>query len=65
MKNTESKTDRIVRANEGAHILGVSRTTYWRLNKDGKLPPDIQISPRIKGKRLSDLQALLQNDVEE
>ena len=41
-------------------IIGVSRTSLWRLEKAGKLPPKIIISERVCGWRQSDVDDWLE-----
>jgi hypothetical protein len=44
----------IVRDQKLAEMLDVSLVTLWRMRDD--LPPKVQISKGIKGRRLSDLK---------
>jgi len=39
----------IIRTQELADLLSVSKQTIWRLSKAGELPPKIQISGRAVG----------------
>lgn len=38
-----------MRAEVAALYLGVSKATIWRWVRDGRLPPPLELSPRIKG----------------
>ena len=40
-------TRRLIRPKEFMEKLGVSKTTFWRMRVDGKLPKPVQISDRI------------------
>jgi excisionase family DNA binding protein len=39
----------ILRTQELADLLGVSKQTVWRLSKSGELPPKVKISGRAVG----------------
>ncbi len=45
----------LVRKAQLCKILGISRTTLWRLQTEGKLPPTVKVSSKIEGWRQSDL----------
>ena len=45
MSTTTPEPDRFLREPEVQHITGLSRTTRWRLQRDGKFPYRRQISP--------------------
>lgn len=47
--------DRIVRELEEAHITGLSRTTRWRLEKEGRFPKSIPLGANSRGRLLSEL----------
>lgn len=49
MQNIEQTTDRFIREPEVQRITGLSRTTRWRLQRDGKFPQRRQISPNSVG----------------
>ena len=51
--------DRILRDSELNAICGNSRTTRWRLIKEGKFPQPLQIGARSVGWRESDVRAWL------
>lgn len=40
---------RILRANELAQRLGISRTTLWRWEREGLLPARRQVGPNVAG----------------
>jgi predicted DNA-binding transcriptional regulator AlpA len=50
--------DRIVRKREAARLLGVSQTTFWRIERTGQLKP-IQILPGLSGYRLSAIETFI------
>lgn len=49
----------LVRAREGAAILRVSLSTYWRYVQQGLLPRGIRLTPRCTVWRLSDIEAFV------
>ena len=50
---------KIIRAAEVLEMIGLSRTTLWRLVKAGKFPAPLKLSVRARGWRLSDVEAWL------
>lgn len=48
--------DPIVRQKDLVNVVGLSRSTIYRLERQGMFPPSIKLGPRAKGWRLSDLQ---------
>ncbi|GAA4652361.1 hypothetical protein GCM10023116_46450 [Kistimonas scapharcae] len=51
-----AKPDRIIRPDELMQRLGIrARTTLWRWEKEGRLPPRVQIGPKAVGYRESDV----------
>ena len=52
-------TDRIVRPNEAAKIVGAHRLTLYRWMKQGRFPATVKLGPQSVGWRLSDLEAWL------
>ena len=52
--------DRIARDAEAGKMTGTSRTTRWRLERQGKFPKRIQISTGAVGWLESELQAWIQ-----
>ena len=56
--------DRVVREPECKHSSGLSRTTRWRLEQEGKFPKRIQLSPNAVGWRLSEIKAWLRSRVD-
>ncbi len=49
MSTTTPEPDRFLREPEVRHITGLSRTTRWRLQRDGKFPRRRQISTNAVG----------------
>ena len=49
----------LVRAREGAAILRVSLSSYWRYVQQGLLPRGIRLTPRCTVWRLSDIEAFV------
>ena len=57
--------DRFIREPECKRRTGLSRTTRWRLEKQGKFPKSVQLSESAKGWRLSKiLQWMRDRDAE-
>lgn len=44
-----NKSFRLIRAAELAEILSVSPATIWRMEKEGRLPPKVKLSPGTVG----------------
>lgn len=42
---------------EAVKIVGLSRTTIWRLESEGGFPPKVRLSPGRVGYRMADIQA--------
>ena len=57
MQNSEQTTDRFMREPEVQRITGLSRTTRWRLQRDGKFPHRRQISTNAVGWLASEINA--------
>ncbi len=53
-----------VRLEEVRKMLGVSRTTLWRMVQAGAFPPAVEITERNRGYLLDDVQAWMQGRVE-
>ena len=51
---------RIIRKQELTKILNVSSQTIWRMQKRGELPSRIQISKRVVGWRLRDIEEFIE-----
>jgi prophage regulatory protein len=51
----------VVRPTEIAYVLGVSRPTAYRLEREGSFPRRRQLGPRATGWLLSDLENWLQS----
>ncbi len=46
---TTLSQSRVLRPNELAAKLGVSRTTLWRWERQGLLPPRVNVGPNTRG----------------
>ncbi len=53
--------DRIISRTEFRELTGLSRTSEWRLAKDGKTPSPVIIEGRIIGYRKSSYQTWLED----
>ncbi len=60
MTDLPKDPERIVRSNEAGEITGTSRSTRWRLEREGKFPKRVQISSGAVGWLASELQAWIQ-----
>ena len=54
----------LVRAREGAAILRVSLSSYWRYVQQGLLPRGIRLTPRCTVWRMADLDAFVARQAE-
>lgn len=54
--NTSPPPDKIIRSKEVQALTGLSRTTIWRLEREGKFPARVPLSTSNVGWRLSDIQ---------
>ena len=54
----------LVRAREGAAILRVSVSSYWRYVQQGLLPRGIRLTPRCTVWRMADLDAFVARQAE-
>ena len=52
---------KIIRPKTLMNLIGVSRSTIWRWEQEGKLPPKIIISDRVGGWRASDIEKWLED----
>ena len=52
---------KLIRIKELEEITGLSRTTIWRLEKNGKFPKKVKISSRLIGWRSSDIENWIKN----
>jgi len=50
-------SSRILRANEVAERLGISRTTLWRWERHGQIPKKKQVGPTVTGLLESEIDA--------
>jgi len=53
--------DRFLREPEVGQITGLSRTTRWRLERDGRFPKRRQISPNAVAWLASDVEEWMQS----
>ena len=51
---------RIIRPNDLAALLGVSRVTIWRWERAGALPPKKTLGPRTVGWLASDIETWIE-----
>lgn len=65
MNTQHTKPDRIIPLSEFLELTGLSRTTAWRLNREGKLPVAIIIDGRRIGYRESAYHEWLQANTSE
>lgn len=54
--NTSPPTDKIIRSKDVQELTGLSRTTIWRLEREGKFPARVPLTASNVGWRLTDLQ---------
>jgi prophage regulatory protein len=57
----QSERDRILRDQEVGNRTGLSRTTRWRLIRDGKFPKPIKLTEHAIGWRESAIEAWLES----
>jgi len=55
---------RFIRLGEVVKMIGVSRTTLWRMVRDGVFPSPIRITTRNRGYVLDDVEAWMRAKVE-
>ncbi|CDQ11529.1 conserved protein of unknown function [Acidithiobacillus ferrivorans] len=60
IRSTPREMDRILRPKEAARVLGVSRTTFWRIAKAVDFPKKICIGARAVGWSRDDLLAWME-----
>ncbi len=60
IRSTSREMDRILRPKEAAHVLGVSRTTFWRIAKAIDFPKKVRIGARAVGWLRDDLLAWME-----
>ena len=60
-RNPEGRrmADRILRPKAVCERLGISRTTLWRKQKDGDMPPPVRLGPNSIGWKESTVQEWL------
>ena len=54
--NTSPPPDKIIRSKEVQELTGLSRTTIWRLEREGKFPTRVPLTDSNVGWRLTDVQ---------
>ena len=54
------ETNRLHRVNESCEILGMGRSTYYLLRKQGLIDPPVKISKRARGHTTEYLQTLIE-----
>lgn len=45
----QTNPDRIISRAQFRELTGISRTTEWRLNQEGKLPAVVEVNGRVLG----------------
>ncbi|MYM34046.1 AlpA family phage regulatory protein [Duganella sp. FT94W] len=53
----ELANDRMLRLPQASGKLGLATSTYWKGVKEGTIPPQVPLGPRISAWRESELQA--------
>lgn len=61
MTQTVIENLKMLRDKEVADIFGISRSSVWRLAKEGRIPAPIKIGSSAARWRSSDIQNFLQN----
>ena len=56
-----TRSDRIIRPNELADRLGVSKVTLWRMRRRDEIPQPLQISSNVVGWRQSTVDRWLED----
>lgn len=54
--NNNPLPDKIIRSKEVQELTGLSRTTIWRLEREGKFPARVPLTASNVGWRLTDVQ---------
>jgi prophage regulatory protein len=62
--NAPTANDRFVRERERRTLTGLSRTTWWRLERSGVAPKRRQLSTASTGWLLSEITAWMQSRTE-
>jgi predicted DNA-binding transcriptional regulator AlpA len=60
----EACPDRFIREVERRQVTGLSRTTWWRLERQGVAPKRRQLSANSTGWLLSEITAWMQSRIE-
>ncbi len=61
IQDQKGRYDRLIRLKEVMDLTGLSRTTIWRLEKDGRFPARVQISPNCIGWKSSSIQGFIES----
>ncbi len=64
-KNTHQEGDRVARKPEVFRITGMSDTTIWRMEQEGKFPKRLRLGGSACGWLLSEVSAWLQQRASE
>ena len=60
------QTERIISRKEFRELTGISRSSQWKMTREGKLPPEVKLNDNwILGYRYSDYLQWLQNNIQE
>lgn len=65
MSTTTPEPDRFVREAEEKRLTGLSRTTRWRLEKQGKYPRRYRISANAKARLFSEIMEWMRERIEQ
>jgi len=60
-RNLDLNIDRFIKERECLKITGLSRTTRWRLEKNGQFPKRYKISNRLTGYKYSEIMLWLES----
>jgi prophage regulatory protein len=59
VEHRQRTRDRIIREAEQRELTGLSRTTRWRLSRNGEYPKQVKLTGHARGVRESELEAWL------
>lgn len=57
-------SQKILRSDEVMRRLGVRKTTFWRMIKDGELPAPVNVTGTVNGFLESEIDAFIQSRIE-
>ncbi|MBN2808627.1 MAG: AlpA family phage regulatory protein [Deltaproteobacteria bacterium] len=60
MANPQEKTEQILRPKDLTLMLGISRTSLWRLDRDDSFPKRVTLGARSIGWKLSEVESWLE-----